>query len=167
MVSLRCKMVVKEELKKLGIHYVILDLGMVEILQDITEEQRSLLKINLLRSGLELLEDQRSILIERIKNVITEMVHYSDELPDTNYSEYISKKVGHDYTYLSNIFSEVKGITIQQFIIMHKIERVKELLLYDELNLTEISYKLHYSSVAHLSNQFKKITGLSHRFTKS
>ncbi len=166
MVSLRCKMVVKEELKKLGLHYVILDLGMVEILEDITEEQRALLKTNLLRSGLELLEDQRSILIERIKNVITEMVHYSDELPDTNYSEYISKKVGHDYTYLSNIFSEVKGITIQQFIIIHKIERVKELLLYDELNLTEISYKLHYSSVAHLSNQFKKITGLSPSFYK-
>ena len=94
------------------------------------------------------------------------MVHYSEELPDTNYSEYISKKIGHDYTYLSNIFSEVKGITIQQFIIMHKIERVKELLLYDELNLTEISYKLHYSSVAHLSNQFKKITGLSPSFYK-
>lgn len=166
MVSLRCKMVVKEELKKLGIHYVILDLGMVELLQDITEDDRLLLKTNLLKSGLELLEDQRSILIERIKNVITEMIHYSDELPDTNYSEYISKKIGHDYTYLSNIFSEVKGITIQQFIIMHKIERVKELLLYDELNLTEISYKLHYSSVAHLSNQFKKITGLSPSFYK-
>jgi AraC-like DNA-binding protein len=159
-------MVVKDELHKLGIHYVILDLGMVELLQDITDEQRSLLKINLLRYGLELLEDQRSILIERIKNIITEMVHYSEELPDTNYSEYISKKIGHDYTYLSNIFSEVKGITIQQFIIMHKIERVKELLLYDELNLTEISYKLHYSSVAHLSNQFKKITGLSPSFYK-
>jgi len=166
MVSLRCKMVVKDELHKLGIHYVILDLGMVELLQDITDEQRSLLKINLLRYGLELLEDQRSILIERIKNIITEMVHYSEELPDTNYSEYISKKIGHDYTYLSNIFSEVKVITIQQFIIMHKIERVKELLLYDELNLTEISYKLHYSSVAHLSNQFKKITGLSPSFYK-
>ena len=166
MVSLRCKMVVKDELHKLGIHYVILDLGMVELLQDITDEQRSLLKINLLRYGLELLEDQRSILIERIKNIITEMVHYSEELPDTNYSEYISKKIGHYYTYLSNIFSEVKGITIQQFIIMHKIERVKELLLYDELNLTEISYKLHYSSVAHLSNQFKKITGLSPSFYK-
>lgn len=166
MVSLRCKMMVKEELKKLGIHYVVLDLGMVEILQDITEEQREQLKINLLKSGLELLEDQRSILIERIKNIITEMVHYSDELPDTNYSDYISTKMGHDYTYLSNIFSEVKGITIQQFIIMHKIERVKELLLYDELNLTEISYKLHYSSVAHLSNQFKKVTGLSPSFYK-
>lgn len=166
MVSLRCKMVVKDELQKLGIHYAILELGMVDVLEDITDEQRAKLKINLSNFGLELLEDQRSILIERIKNVITEMVHYSDELPDTNYSEYISKKVGHDYTYLSNIFSEVKGITIQQFIIMHKIERVKELLLYDELNLTEISYKLHYSSVAHLSNQFKKITGLSPSFYK-
>lgn len=159
-------MMVKEELKKLGIHYAILDLGMVELLQDITEEQRIALKANLLMSGLELLEDQRSILIERIKNTITEMVHYSDELPDTNYSDYISKQVGQDYTYLSNIFSEVKGITIQQFIIIHKIERVKELLLYDELNLTEISYKLHYSSVAHLSNQFKKVTGLSPSFYK-
>ena len=166
MVSLRCKMMVKEELRKLGIVYVILDLGMVELLEDISDEQRATLKINLLKSGLELLEDHRSILIERIKNIITEMVHYTDELPDTNYSDYISEKMGQDYTYLSNVFSEVKGITIQQYIILNKIERVKELLLYDELNLTEISYKLHYSSVAHLSNQFKKITGLSPSFYK-
>lgn len=166
MVSLRCKMMVKEELKKLGLHYVVVDLGMVDVLEEITDEQRAALKINLLQSGLELLEDHKSIMIERIKNIITEMVHYSDELPDTNYSDYISEKMGQDYTYLSNIFSEVKGITIQQFIILHKIERVKELLLYDELNLTEISYKLHYSSVAHLSNQFKKITGLSPSFYK-
>ena len=166
MVTLRCKMMVKEELKKLGLQYSLLELGMVELLEEINEDQRALLKSNLLRSGLELLEDQRSILIERIKNVITEMIHYSDELPDVNYSDYISKKTEHDYTYLSNIFSEVKGITIQQYIILHKIERVKELLLYDELNLTEISYKLHYSSVAHLSNQFKKITGLSPSFYK-
>ena len=115
---------------------------------------------------MELLEDKKSILIEKIKNVIIEIIHYSDELPTENYSEYISKKLGYDYTYLSNIFSEVKGITIQQFIIMHKIERVKELSLYDELNLTEISYLLHYSSVAHLSNQFKKVTGLSPSFFK-
>lgn len=166
MVSLRCKMMVKDELNSLGIHYTALDLGMVELPEDITEEQRSALKSNLLRSGLELLEDQRSILIERIKNIIIEMVHYSDELPDTNYSSYISAKIGQDYTYISNIFSEVKGITIQQFIIFNKIERVKELLLYDELSLTEISYKLHYSSVAHLSNQFKKVTGLSPSFYK-
>jgi len=166
MVSLRCKLMVKEELKTLGLHYVSVDLGMVEIMEEMTQEQHDLLKKNLLKSGLELLDDKRSILIEKIKNVIIEMIHYSDELPTDNYSEYISKKLDYDYTYLSNIFSEVKGITIQQFIINHKIERVKELLLYDELNLTEISYRLHYSSVAHLSNQFKKVTGLSPSFYK-
>lgn len=166
MVSLRCKMLVKEELAKLGLHYVYVDLGNIEILEDITEKQREQLKYNLLRSGLELLDDKKNILIEKIKNVIIEMIHYSDELPLENYSVYISNKLGYDYTYLANAFSEVKGITIQQFIIMHKIEKVKELLLYDELNLTEISYKLNYSSVAHLSNQFKKVTGLSPTFYK-
>ena len=166
MVSLRCKMMVKAELKKLGIKYNVIELGMVEILEDITQKQREQLKINLLKSGLELLDNKKSILIEKIKNVITEMVHYSDELPKVNYSEYISEKLNYDYTYLANTFSEVKGITIQQFIINHKIEKVKELLLYDELNLTEISYKLNYSSVAHLSNQFKKVTGLSPSFYK-
>lgn len=166
MVSLRCKMMVKEELKKLGLEYVFVDLGTIEILRDLTSEQRALLKTNLLKSGLELLDDKKSILIERIKNVITEMIHYSDELPHVNYSDYISEKLNLDYTYLSNLFSEVKGITIQQYIIINKIEKVKELLLYDELNLTEISYKLHYSSVAHLSNQFKKITGVSPSFYK-
>ncbi|MDW3210320.1 MAG: AraC family transcriptional regulator [Reichenbachiella sp.] len=166
MVSLRCKMMVKEELLKLGLHYVVVDLGMIEILEDITPEQRLQLKQNLMKSGLELLDDKKSILIEKIKNLIIEMIHYTDELPKVNYSDYISEKLGYDYTYLANIFSEVKGITIQQFIILHKIERVKELLIYDELNLTEISYKLHYSSVAHLSNQFKKITGLTPTFYK-
>lgn len=150
----------------LGLKYILIDLGMVEVLEDINEEQHDKLKENLLRSGLELLDDKRSILIDKIKNVIIEMIHYSDELPKINYSDYISEKLGYDYTYLSNIFSEVKGITVQNFIIIHKIEKVKELLLYDELNLTEISYKLHYSSVAHLSNQFKKITGLSPSYYK-
>jgi AraC-like DNA-binding protein len=159
-------MLVKEELIKLGLHYVIVDLGKVEILEDISQEQFLILKENLALSGLELLDDKKAILIERIKNVIIEMVHYTDEIPKVNYSDYISEKLHHDYTYLSNIFSETKGITIQQYIIMHKIERVKELLLYDELNLTEIAYNLHYSSVAHLSNQFKKITGLSPSFFK-
>jgi AraC-like DNA-binding protein len=159
-------MVVKEELAKLGLQYVILDLGMAEILEDITPEQTEQLRINLLKSGLELLDNKRAMLIEKIKGVIIEMIHYSEELPKVNYSDYISEKLGYDYTYLSNIFSEVKGITIQQFIIIHKIERVKELLIYDELNLTEISYKMHYSSVAHLSNQFKKITGLTPTFYK-
>ena len=166
MVSLRCKMMVKEELKKLGLKYIIVDLGMAEVLEDITIQQREKLKANLLKSGLELLDDKKSILIERIVSVIVEMIHHTDEIPNVNYSDYISEKLGLDYTYLANTFSEVKGITIQQFIIIHKIEKVKELLLYDELNLTEISYKLHYSSVAHLSGQFKKITGLTPTFYK-
>ena len=166
MVSLRCKLLVKEELHTLGIPYAAIDLGVVELQEDISDHQREQLKTSLLRSGLELLDDKRSILIEKIKNVIIEMIHYSDELPKVNYSDYISEKLNYDYTYLSNIFAEVKGITIQQFIIINKIERVKELLLYDQLNLTEISYKLHYSSVAHLSNQFKKVTGISPSFFK-
>lgn len=161
MVSLRCKMMVQEELRKLGLGYITVELGAVELLEKITKQQREALKANLLESGLELLDDKKSILIEKIKNVITELIHYSDELPNVNFSDYLSKKLQYDYTYLANTFSEMKGITIQQFIILHKIEKVKELLLYGELNLTEISYKLHYSSVAHLSNQFKKVTGLT------
>jgi AraC-like DNA-binding protein len=159
-------MMVKEELKNLGLHYVFVELGMVDIMEDLSKEQHDLLKENLLKSGLELLDDKKSILIEKIKAVIIEMIHYADELPKVNYSDHISEKLQYDYTHLANVFSEVKGITIQQFIINHKIEKVKELLLYDELNLTEISYKLHYSSVAHLSNQFKKVTGLSPSFYK-
>ena len=166
MVSLRCKMMVKQELKNLGLRYVVVELGMVEILDDITQEQHQLLKRNLLKSGLELLDDKKSILIEKIKSVIIEMIHYSEEVPKVNYSDYISQLLQYDYTYLSNVFSEVKGITIQQFIIINKIERVKELLLYDELSLTEIAYKLHYSSVGHLSNQFKKVTRLSPSYFK-
>ena len=166
MVSLRCKMMVQNELKNLGLRYSVVDLGMVEILEYITPEQRAQLKTNLLRSGLELVDDKKIILIEKIKSIIIKMIHHSDEFPKINYSHYISEKLGHDYTYLANTFSQGKGMTIQQFIIINKIERVKELLLYDELNLTEISYKLHYSSVAHLSNQFKKVTGLSPSFYK-
>ncbi len=166
MVSRRCKMMVQEELEKLGIKYVNIDLGMVEIIEDISQHTHAQLKKNLLRSGLELLDDKKSILIEKIQNVITEMIQYSDEIPKVNYSDFISEKLDYDYTYLANTFSEVKGITIQQFIIIHKIEKIKELLLYNELNLTEIAEKLHYSSVAHLSNQFKKVTGLSPSFYK-
>lgn len=166
MVSLRCKMLVKDELNKLGIDCVSVDLGMVEIKDDITEEQLEKFGKNLKESGLELLDDKKNILVEKIKSVIVEMIHYEDEVPAVNNSDYISKKLGYDYNYLSNIFSEVKGITIQQYIIMHKIERVKELLLYDELTLTEIAHKLNYSSVAHLSNQFKKVTGLTASYFK-
>ena len=130
MVSQRCKMMVKEELKKLGLRYVVVDLGLVEILEDITPLQREQLKTNLQKSGLELLDDKKSILIEKIKNVITEMIHHSDDLSILNYSEYISKKLNYDYTYLSNIFSEYKATTIPQFIIITKTERVKELFFY-------------------------------------
>ena len=159
MVSLRCKMVVIEELKKLDILYLNIELGLVELVEELSTKQHDLLKGNLFCSGLELLDNKKAILIEKIKNVIVNMIHYCDEIPKVNYSEYISQKLNYDYTYLANIFSEINGITIQQFIMIHKIEKIKELLIYDELNLTEISYKLHYSSIAHLSNQFKKITG--------
>ena len=167
MVSLRCKMVVKEELKKLGLHFVRLNLGEVEILEEITEEQREQIGKALLKTGLELMDDKRAILIEKIKNTVIEMVHHTDEELKTNFSDYLSEQLDYDYTYLANLFSETEGTTIQHFVLIHKIERVKELIMYDELNLTEIAYQLHYSSVAHLSAQFKKITGLTPSFFKS
>jgi AraC-like DNA-binding protein len=161
MVSNRCKMTVKEELKKLGLHFIMVGLGEVEIMEDITLEQRDQVKTAMLYCGFELMDDKRAILIERIKNVIIEMVHHSDEVIKTNFSNYLSEKIGHDYTYLANLFSEVQGTTIEHFIISHKIERIKELIIYGEFNITEIAWRLNYSSVAHLSNQFKKVTGLS------
>ena len=161
MVSNRCKMAVKEELQKLGLHFIVVDLGEVEIMENITAEQRGQIKIALASSGLELMDDKKAILIERIKNAIVEMIHHSDEIIKTNFSDYLSKKLTHDYTYLANLFSEVQGITIEHYIIAHKVERIKELIIYDELNITEIAWKMNYSSVAHLSNQFKKVTGLS------
>lgn len=161
MVSIRCKMAVTEALKKLGLHYVNVDLGEIETLETISTAQREQLKIELQKSGLELMDDKKAILIEKIKNVIVEMVHYTEEPLKINFSDFLAEKLHYDYTYLSNLFSEVVGTTIEHFIIAHKIERVKELIVYDELNLTEISYLLNYSSVAHLSNQFKKVTGLT------
>jgi AraC-like DNA-binding protein len=167
MVSLRCKMVVKSELDNLGLAYKTVDLGEVLIEGNITDEQRARLKTALLKAGLELMDDKKAILVDKIKNVIIEMVHYEDELPKTNFSDYLSEKLNYSYTYLANLFSETKGITIEHFMILHKIEKVKELILYDELSLSEIAWKLHYSSVAHLSNQFKKITGLTPSYFKS
>jgi len=167
MVSIRCKMVVKETFKKLGLHYVTVNLGEVDVIEEITAQQRERLKDALLKSGLELLDDKKSILIERIKNVIVQMVHYEDELPKTKFSIYLSRQLKYDYTYLANIFSENQGITLEHFIILHKIEKVKELIVYDELNLTAIAWKLHYGSVSHLSTQFKKITGLTPTYFKS
>ncbi len=153
-------MLVREELKKLGLHFIV-DMGEADIMEDITAEQREQIKAALLESGLELMDDRRAVLIEKIKAVIIEMVHFTEEQPKVNFSDYLSQKLKHDYTYMANLFSEVQGTTIEQFMISHKIERVKELLIYDEVNLTEIAWMMHYSSVAHLSNQFKKVTGLT------
>jgi len=161
MVCIRCKMVVKEELTKLGLHWVRVELGEVEVMEHISVEQHDQFKAALLKSGLELMDDKKSVLIQKIKNVIIELTHYSEEPLSINFSEFLSQKLNHDYTYLANLFSEVQGTTIEKFFIAHKIERVKELLVYDELSLTEIAYQMHYSSVAHLSTQFKKVTGLT------
>ena len=161
MVSTRCKMAVKETLKNLGLHFIVVDLGEVEIMESISAEQREQLAIALGKSGLELMDDKRAILIEKIKNAIIEMVRKTDETMKINFSDFLSKRLNLDYTYLANLFSEVQGTTIEHFMITHKVERIKELIIYDELNITEIAWKMNYSSVAHLSNQFKKVTGLS------
>ena len=167
MVSSRCKDLVLNELKKLGLQsqYVMVDLGIVETLEGITKKQRKVLQENLRHSGLEVLDDKKGLLIDKIKKTIVDMIQ-AEDLPSTNYSDFLSQKLKHDYTYMANIFSDVKGITIQQFIIINKIEKVKELLLYNEFSLTEISNRMHYSSVAHLSHQFKKVTGLTPSFYK-
>ena len=167
MVSNRCKMLVKDELVKLGLAFSTIDLGQVTLKNPLSILQRESLQLALLQSGLELMEDKKAILIEQIKNAIVSLVHYSDDLPKMNLSDYLSKKLNYDYTYLSNLFSETEGTTIEHFLLIHKIERVKELIIYDELNLTQIAWKMHYSSIAHLSHQFKKITGLTPSFFKS
>ena len=154
-------MVVKAELEKLGLHYVDVKIGEADIIENIFPEQQALLDKALKKSGLQLMDDKKSILVEKIKSAIIELVHYTEDQIKVNLSDYLSEKLNHDYTYLANLFSEVKGITIEKFYLTHKIEKVKELIVYDELNLTEIAYKMHYSSVAHLSNQFKKFTGLT------
>lgn len=161
MAGLRSNEHVKEELERLGIPFELIYSGGVDLLNDVTLKQREHLKINLLPFGMKLHEAKKGILIEKIKKTILEMLEYSDGLPVGMYSVHLSVKLSHNYTYLANIFSEVNGISIQQFIILCKIEKVKELLLSGEISLSDISYRLHYSSVAHLSGQFKKVTGLS------
>lgn len=161
MVCIRCKMVVRDELSKIGLHHHVVELGEAEIFEDISVDMRDRFRAALLKSGLELMDDKKSVLIQKIKNIIVELVHYSEEPLEVKFSEFLSQRLNHDYSYLANLFSEVQGSTIEKFFITHRIERVKELLVYDELNLTEIAYKMHYSSVAHLSAQFKKITGLT------
>lgn len=161
MVSNRCIMTVREELKKLGLHFIVVDLGEVDVMEDLSPEQQEQLKAALHKSGLELMDDKKAVLIERIKSIIIEMIHYPQEKIKTNFSDYLSEKLNYNYTYLANLFSEVQGTSIEQFIIAHKVELIKELIIYDELSISEIAWKLNYSSVAHLSNQFKKVTGLS------
>jgi AraC-like DNA-binding protein len=154
-------MVVKSELERLGLQHTVIELGEAEINGDISDDKKAKLDAALKKQGLELMDDKKSMLIEKIKTVIIELIHYSDFPLKINLSDYLTSRINYDYTYLANLFSEVQGTTIEHFFIYHKIERVKELLVYDELNLKEIAYKLHYSSVAHLSNQFKKVTGLT------
>ncbi len=161
MVSNCCKIAAKEAFKELGFHFIIAELGEVEVMETVTLEQREILRASLLKSGMQLMDDKRAVLIEKIKNVIIDMVHYSEEMININFSDFLSAKLSHDYTYMSNLFSEVQGTTIEQYIISHKVERIKELIIYGEMNITEIAWKMNYSSVAHLSNQFKKVTGLS------
>ncbi len=161
MVCIRCQIVVKSELEKLGIKFRDVKIGEADLFDTISAEQMKNLDLALRKSGLLLMDSRKSIIVEKIKNLIIELVHYNDDQSKVNLSVYLSENLNYDYTYLSNLFSEVKGTTIEKFYLAHKIEKVKELIVYDELNLTEIAYKLHYSSIAHLSTQFKKITGLT------
>jgi len=160
-------MLVKEILNSLNIPFQVINLGEVIMLDAPTMEQKEQIRVQLLESGLELIEDRKAVIIEKIKNIIIEMIHYEEEIPKVNFSDYLAEKLNYNYTYLANLFSETEAITIEQYILLHKIERVKELIVYDELNLTEIAWKMHYSSVAHLSHQFKKITGLTPSYFKS
>ena len=167
MLSDRCKQKVFGALKKMGLHFVIVNLGEVRLMDTITKQQREELKITLHECGLELMDDKEAILIEKVKNTIIEMIHSDDDLPKINFSLYLSQQLNCSYTYISTLFSKKEGTTIKHFILQHKIERVKKLILYDDLNLTEIAWKLNYSSVAHLSTQFLIITGLTPSHFKS
>jgi YesN/AraC family two-component response regulator len=161
MVCIRCKMVVKDQLKKISVRNGIIKLGEVEVTDTITSTQLEDFRVGLLKFGLVVLDDKKSMLVDKIKKVIIELIHYKEEPLQINFSDYLSQTLNHEYTYMANLFSEIEGVNVEHYLITHKIERVKELLVYDRLSLTEISYKLNYSSVAHLCNQFKKITGLT------
>ena len=161
MVSARCKMAVKEALQSMGVHFVFVELGVVETMDDLTIEERQQLKETLLQSGLELMDDKKSELVQKVKNLILDMIYHPEEERKMSFTAYLSKHTGHDYPYLANLFLVAQGTTIQQFIILQKVERIKELIMYSEMSITEITWKMNYSSVAHLSNQFKKVTGLT------
>ena len=167
MVSQRCKMVVKAQLEKLGIGFNSIELGEVQLTTPLSDSNRSLLQAELHEWGLELMVDEKAMLIEKIINIIVEMIHYKEDVPHVNFSIYLSKKIDQDYHKVSKVFSKAKGITIEHFIILHKVEKIKELMTHGNLNLTEISDKMHYTSVAHLSRQFKQVTGLTPTYFKS
>ncbi|MEO6849849.1 MAG: AraC family transcriptional regulator [Mucilaginibacter sp.] len=161
MVCIRCKMVVQDQLKKISVRNAVVKLGEVEVMDTLTDIQAEDFRVGLLKFGLVVLDDKKSMLVDKIKKVIIELIHYKEEPLQINFSDYLSQTLNHEYTYMANLFSEIEGVNVEHYLITHKIERVKELLVYDRLSLTEISYKLNYSSVAHLCNQFKKITGLT------
>jgi AraC-like DNA-binding protein len=166
MESNRCIATVKNELNKLGFQYKRVALGEVELKEKISAEKLLLIDNALRTAGLELMRDKNSRLVEKIKFSINQLINLPEDLPKSNISNFISKNINLDYAYLSNIFSRIQGVSIEKYIITQKIERVKELLVYGKLSLVDIAFKLHYSSVAHLSNQFKKVTGLTPSFFK-
>ena len=161
MVCVRCQMVVKSELEKLGLQYTYVKIGEAEIVEDLQHDVLEQLNTGLKKAGLALMDDKKSILVEKIKSAIIELVHFTEDQIKVNLSDFLSEKLEYDYTYLANQFSEINGVTVEKFYLTHKIERVKELIVYGDLNLSEIAYNMHYSSVAHLSNQFKKFTGMT------
>jgi YesN/AraC family two-component response regulator len=160
MVNTHCKKAVKDELKKLGLHFVITGLSAVDIMENITAEQHDQIRIALFKSGLDMVEREKALLIERTETAIIEMVRYMDELSPADFSDHLSKKLCCDYSVLAAVFSEGRGITIENLINNQKTERIKELIIYEGLSFKEIAAKMHYRTVANLSKQFNKITGL-------
>lgn len=166
MVCNRCIMVVKNELEKLGYHVNTMELGEAGIAEEVDAEGKNRIDTALQKYGFSLIDDKKSRIIERIKNLIVDLVHDKNSELRVNLSDYLSNELNLDYPYISNLFSQVEGTTIEKYYIAQKIERVKEWLVYDELSLSEIAFRLHYSSVAHLSSQFKKVTGLTPAYFK-
>jgi AraC-like DNA-binding protein len=162
-------MVVQAELEKAGLHPLTVELGEVEIGVTPTKEQLGILDVSLRKLGFELIDDKKSRVIEKIKNAIVGLVHHSNDpgFPAVNLSDHLADRLHYEYSYLSSLFSAVEGTTIEKYFIAQKIEKVKELLVYDELSLSEIADQLGYSSVAYLSSQFKRVTGLTPSYYKS
>jgi len=167
MVNMHCKKVVKEVLKQHGLHYVITETGIVDVMENITQSQHEQIRSTLFNSGLILMDNKDVLLIEKIKDVIIDFVHNMDETSPTDFSGYLGEKLNYEYPYLAGLFAEGRGTTIENFISFQKIERVKEIIIYNELNIKEITSKMNYSSVSQLSDNFKKYTGLSLSYFKN